>query len=206
MKNAFFAMVSRMRYINRWALMRNTRTENIEEHSLQVAVLAHAIAMIRNRYFSCDNSGNPRIAINPDRIAVLAIYHDTDEILVGDMPTPVKYFNPEIERIFKSIERDAVDKLTGMLPDELRPDYSALLAPDRSDPGIAESMKIVKAADKISALIKCIEEEKAGNSEFIPASKKLKKTIDEIELPEVAYFVDHFIPAFGLTLDELEKE
>ncbi len=206
MKNAFFAMVSRMRYINRWSLMRNTRTENIEEHSLQVAILAHAIAVIRNRYFSSDDAGNLRIAVNPDRIAVLAIYHDTDEILVGDMPTPVKYFNPEIERVFKSIEKDAVDKLTGMLPEELRQEYSALLAPDRSDPVVAESMRIVKAADKISALIKCIEEGKAGNSEFVPASKKLKKAIDETGLPEVAYFVRSFIPAFGLTLDELENE
>ncbi|MHB8964012.1 MAG: 5'-deoxynucleotidase, partial [Saccharofermentanales bacterium] len=141
MKNAFFAMVSRMRYINRWSLMRNTRTENIEEHSLQVAILAHAIAVIRNRYFSSDDAGNLRIAVSPDRVAVLAIYHDTDEILVGDMPTPVKYFNPEIERVLKSIETDAVDKRTGMLPEELRQEYGTLLAPDRSDPVVAESMR-----------------------------------------------------------------
>ena len=205
-KNAFFAMVSRMRYINRWALMRNTRTENIEEHSLQVAVLAHAIALIRTRFFPLDGNGQARIAVDPDRVAVLAVYHDAGEILVGDMPTPIKYFNADIERAFKSIEKDAVDKLTGMLPPELRGDYTALMLPDRRDPVIDEAMRIVKAADKISALIKCIEEEKAGNTEFVPASRKLRIVVEETGLPEVDYFVRHFLPAYGRTLDELEEQ
>lgn len=201
MKNAFYAMLSRMRYINRWSLMRNTRTENIEEHSLQVAVIAHAIALIRSRIFTSEG----RTVLSPERIAMLALYHDADEILVGDMPTPVKYLNKDIESVFKNIEKEAAGKLAAMLPEELREDYMSLLLPDISDPLIAEEMRIVKAADKISALIKCVEEEKAGNSEFIPASRKLQETISSIDLPEVKYFMDNFFPAYSLTLDELEN-
>ncbi len=205
MENAFFAMISRMRYINRWALMRNTRTENISEHSLQVAVIAHALAVIREKYYSHGAGGEPRAAVSPDRAAVLALYHDADEILVGDMPTPVKYLNPEIERVFKSIESDAARRLTEMLPGELRQEYAAILAPDRSDPQTAETLRIVKAADKISALIKCIEEEKAGNTEFLSAAAKIRKTVGETGLPEADHFVRRFLPAFGCTLDELES-
>ena len=206
MKNAFFAMVSRMRYINRWSLMRNTLDENLEEHSFQVAVIAHAIAVIRQTFFSADEDGTPRTAVDPNKAAVIAIYHDMDEILVGDMPTPVKYFNKDIEKIFKSIERDAADKLVGTLPAELKNMYASLLSPDLSDPSVAEMMKIVKAADKISALVKCIEEGKAGNSEFVPASRKLIRSVEEMDLPEVRYFMSEFVPAYSFTLDELERE
>ena len=194
-----------MRYINRWSLMRNTRNENIEEHSLQVAIIAHAIALIRIKFFNFDENGNSKIKVDPQRVAVLAIYHDTDEILVGDMPTPVKYFNKDIEKVFKSIEKEATNKLLNMLPDELKEDYLPLLSPDTTDPETLEAMKIVKAAEKISALIKCIEEDKAGNNEFIPASRKIRETIEKMNLPEIKYFMDNFIPPFALTLDELEN-
>lgn len=206
MKNAFFAMVSRMRYINRWSLMRNTLSENLEEHSFQVAVISHALAVIRQNLFAADDNGSRRITVDPYKAAVFAIYHDLDEILVGDMPTPVKYFNKDIEKVFKSIEKDAAEKLVGTLPPELKSEYTGLLAPDMSDPAAAEIMKIVKAADKISALVKCIEEGKAGNTEFIPAYRKLKAMIDEMDLPEAAYFMKEFVPAYSCTLDELEKE
>lgn len=209
MKNGFFAMVSRMRYINRWALMRNTRTENIEEHSLQVAVIAHAIAVIRARLYPNDRQGNPRIQVDPNLVATLAIYHDTDEILTGDMPTPVKYFNPAIQQAFKDVEKEAVKKLLRMLPDELAPSYQDILSPDKSDPMIGQAMKIVKSADRISAYIKCIEEEKAGNKEFVSASKSIRqsiqKAIEDNDLPEVEHFMKEFIPAFSKTLDELEN-
>lgn len=206
MKNAFFAMVSRMRYINRWSLMRNTLSENLEEHSFQVAVISHALAVIRQNFFAADNNGNSRVAVDPHKAAVYAIYHDMDEILVGDMPTPVKYFNKDIEKVFKGIEKDAAEKLVGTLPAELKGEYTDLLSPDISDPIVAETMKIVKAADKISALVKCIEEGKAGNSEFIPAYRKLKSMIDNMDLPEAEYFMNNFVPAYSCTLDELEKE
>jgi len=205
MKNNFFAMVSRMRYINRWALMRNTISENIEEHSLQVAIVAHAIAVIRNKFFPKDESGNNRIYVNPDFVASLSIYHDTNEILTGDMPTPVKYFNSSITDAYKAVEQKASERLLKMLPEELKPEYKSLLSPDVSNPEIAEAIKIVKSADKISALIKCIEEEKAGNKEFLSAKKKLLETVSSINLPEVQYFLKNFLPAFSKTLDELEK-
>ncbi|MHB1484770.1 MAG: 5'-deoxynucleotidase [Saccharofermentanales bacterium] len=206
MDNGFFAMVSRMRYINRWALMRNTRTENIEEHSLQVAIIAHAIATIRKELFSLDMNGKSRISVDPNLVTTLAIYHDTNEILTGDMPTPVKYFNPAITEAFRDIEVEATKKLMMMLPNELASPYSSILSPDKTEPAIAQAMKIVKSADRISALIKCIEEEKAGNKEFVSAEKTIRKSIEQNDLPEVAYFMENFLPAFSKTLDELEKE
>ena len=206
MRNAFFAFVSRMRYINRWALMRNTRHESLEEHSLQVAMIAHAIAVIRAKYYPADSLGRARVEISPDRAATMAIYHDADEIIVGDMPTPVKYMNPQIESVFKNIEMQASTRLLSMLPDEIRLEYQALLLPEKDDLVVAETVKIVKAADKISALIKCMEEKKAGNSEFDPAFRKLQMIVDEIDLPEVKHFVREFLPAYGLTLDELEAD
>lgn len=205
MKNGFFAMVSRMRYINRWALMRNTRTENIEEHSLQVAIIAHAVAVIRKELFPLNPDGTSRVEVDPNLVATLSVYHDTDEILTGDMPTPVKYFNQSISAAFKDVEKEAARKLLKMLPDHLTSSYETLLCPDRTDPMIAQAMKIVKAADRISALIKCIEEEKAGNTEFLSAKKTIRKAIDENELPEVKYFMDTFLPAFSANLDELEN-
>ncbi len=205
MKNNFFAMVSRMRYINRWALMRNTISENIEEHSLQVAIVAHAIAVIRNKFYSEDESGKKRIYVNPDFVASLSLYHDTNEILTGDMPTPVKYFNSTITDAYKAVEQKASERLLAMLPEELAGEYRGLLSPDTNDPEIAEAVRIVKSADKISALIKCIEEEKAGNKEFLSAKKKLTETVSAINLPEVQYFIKNFLPAYSKTLDELEN-
>jgi len=206
MNNDFFAMISRMRYINRWALMRNTRNENIEEHSLQVAILSHALAVIRNEYFSRDENGLDRIYVNPEHAATLAIFHDTNEIITGDMPTPVKYFDKSITDAYKNVERQATEKLIHMLPEKLRDNYKSLLSPDVSTPENIEAKAIIKAADRLSALIKCIEEEKAGNSEFISAGKKIRQSIDAINLPEVKYFVENFLPSYSKTLDELDKD
>ena len=192
-RHHFFAFISRMKYIARWGLMRNTISENIQEHSLQVAMIAHALAVIKNRFFD----GN----INADRIAVLAMYHDCNEIITGDLPTPIKYFNPEISKAYKDVENISKNKLLSMLPEELKEDYSLILFHEDNDP---DSWKIVKAADRISAYIKCIEEVKAGNSEFRKASEAILKSIMEIELQEVRYFMDKFVPSFLLTLDELE--
>lgn len=189
----FFAFLSRMKYIARWGLMRNTQPENIQEHSLQVAVIAHALALIRNKLFD----GN----VNPDRIAVLGMFHDSNEIITGDMPTPIKYFNPEISKVYKDIENISKSKMLSMLPDELKEDYSSIFFHEDNDP---ECWKIVKAADRISAYIKCIEEVKAGNKEFKKASDTILKSVSEINLPEVRYFMDNFIPSFSLTLDELD--
>lgn len=206
MKNGFFAMVSRMRYISRWALMRNTRTENIEEHSLQVAVIAHALAVIRKEIFPLNADGSKRIDVDSNLVATLSIYHDTNEILTGDMPTPVKYFNPLIAKAYKDVEKEATRKLLQMLPSELVLPYENILSPNKENPSISEAMKLVKSADRISALIKCIEEEKAGNTEFISAAKSIKATIDENDLPEVSYFMKNFIPSYSKTLDELESD
>lgn len=189
----FFAFLSRMKYITRWGLMRNTQPENIQEHSLQVAVIAHSLAVIRNRLFG----GN----INAEQIAVLAIYHDCNEIITGDLPTPIKYFNPDISQAYKNVETISKNKLLSMLPEEIKDDYRSILFHEEIDP---EIWKIVKAADRISAYIKCLEEVKAGNKEFIKASGSIQKSILEIDLPEVRYFMETFIPSFSLTLDELE--
>lgn len=189
----FFAFLSRMKYIGRWGLMRNTQPENIQEHSLQVAVIAHGLALIRNKFYNG--------SINPDRVAVLAMFHDCNEIITGDMPTPIKYFNPEISKAYKDIEAISKNKILSMLPEELVPDYSSILFHEEKDP---ECWALVKAADRISAYIKCVDEVKAGNNEFKKARETIRKTIHAIELPEVKYFMDHFIPSFSLTLDELE--
>ncbi len=187
----FFAFLSRMKYITRWGLMRNTSTENIQEHSLQVSMLAHALAVISNTCFN----GN----VNPDRVAVLAIYHDSNETLTGDLPTPIKYFNPSIQRAYKELEDVSKTKLLSMLPDELKGEYQKILFFDENS---AEG-RIVKAADRLSAYIKCVEEEKAGNTEFKKAAASILKKIHDMQMPEVDYFMEHFIPGFRLTLDEL---
>jgi len=189
----FFAFVSRMRYINRWGLMRNTYTESIQEHSHEVAILAHALAVIRNVYFN----GN----VNEKKIAVMALYHDSDEIITGDLPTPIKYYNPEIKRAYKEIEDIAKNKLLQMLPDKLKPSYEEIIKPRPDD---EELWKIVKSADRLAAYIKCIEEEKAGNKEFKKAGTAILKTIHEINSPEVEYFMEHFLEGYKLTLDEME--
>ncbi len=187
----FFAFLSRMKHITRWGLMRNTSTENIQEHSLPVSMLAHALAVIRNTCFD----GN----INPDRVAVLAVYHDSNETLTGDLPTPIKYYNPSIEKAYKDLEDVSKNKLLSMLPNALKPEYQSILFFNEAS---AEG-KIVKAADRLSAYIKCLEEEKAGNTEFKKAAASILQKIKDMKMPEVDYFMEHFIPGFKLTLDEL---
>lgn len=201
MSHHFFAMMHRMRYINRWGLMRNTEFENIQEHALQVAIIAHAMAEIRGRYFA---SGRP--SVRTGDVLLFAIYHDASEILTGDLPTPVKYFNPSIRDAYQAVESIAAQKLASLLPDDMAPAWQAALQPDLTDENQAEAVKLVKAADKISAYIKCIDEEKAGNSEFRQARQAIEKTLEPIteELPEAAYFIKHFLPSFWLSLDELQ--
>ena len=191
MKSHFFAYVSRMRFIQRWALMRNTAPENVQEHSHQVAVLAHALAVIRNEKFGG--------AVDPGQVAVAALYHDASEILTGDMPTPIKYDNPAIQHAYKEVEAVAEKKLLHMLPQELQSVYAPILTP--TDPDVE---RLVKAADKLSAYIKCVEELKAGNTEFREAAAQTRKALEGYGLPEVAYFLDTFIDSFSLTLDELK--
>ena len=191
MKEAFFAYISRMRYIDRWALMRNSMPENVQEHSHMVAVLAHALAVIRRDVFGGD--------IDPGQAAVLALYHDAPEILTGDLPTPVKYYNPEIRDAYREVETVSARRLLSMLPDALRPAYEPLLLEDPESGYHA----VVKAADKLSAYIKCVEELKAGNSEFRQAAEQTRQALEASPLPEVGYFLEHFMPGFELTLDEL---
>lgn len=192
MAHNFFPMIARMRYIARWGLMRNTQPENIQEHSHQVAVLAHALAVIQNQYFGG--------SVDPGRVAVAALYHDASEILTGDLPTPIKYDNPDIQSAYQQVEAVAVGKLLSMLPEELRPAYEeALTIPD------PEVRALVKAADKLSAYIKCVEELKAGNLEFREAAAQTRQIVEGYGLPEVAYFLDTFMDSFSLTLDQLKS-
>ena len=186
----FFALLSRMRYINRWGLMRNTVQENIQEHSHMVAVLAHALGIIRRDVFlrPCE----------PDKCAAAALYHDCSEILTGDLPTPIKYHSEDIMAAYKQVEQIANDKLLATLPEALRTAFAPYMQEEDGD-----IREIVKAADKLSAYIKCIEERKAGNNEFLSAEKQTRAKLDESELPELKYFLENFIPAFELTLDEL---
>lgn len=191
MINHFYAVMSRMKNIYRWGLMRNTRRENLSEHSLEVAQIAHALALIRNRRFG----GN----IDANYVAVAAMYHDTSEIITGDMPTPVKYYNAEIKTAYKRIEEVAENQLIEMLPEDFKEDFGKIYNPSDS---VAE---IVKAADKLSALIKCIEEINMGNREFEDAQKTIVAAIKEIKIPEAHIFLEEFIPSFSLTLDQQRK-
>jgi len=186
-----------MKYINRWALMRNSYTENISEHSLEVAMLAHALAVIGNRRLGKK--------LDADRAAVIAVFHDATEIITGDMPTPIKYLNKDIKGAFKDIEAQAANRLLDMLPEDLREDYRELFFPG-ADENDAYLCRLVKAADKLSAVIKCIEEEKMGNKEFKSAGRTLRKAVKDMDLPEADMFVDEFLPAYSLTLDELNEE
>lgn len=191
MKSHFFAYISRMRFIQRWALMRNTAPENVQEHSHQVAVLAHALAVIRREKFGG--------TVDPGAVAVAALYHDASEILTGDMPTPIKYDNPAIRSAYKDVEAVAERKLLNMLPEELRGAYAPILT--EVPP---ETERLVKAADKLSAYIKCVEELKAGNMEFREAAAQTRRALEAYALPEVAYFLETFMDSFSLTLDELK--
>ena len=190
MKSHFFAYISRMRFIQRWALMRNTAPENVQEHSHQVAVLAHALAVIRNEKFGG--------RLDPGAVAVAALYHDASEILTGDMPTPIKYDNPAIRNAYKDVEAVAEGKLLHMLPPELQGVYGPILT--QSDP---EVRQVVKAADKLSAYLKCVEELKAGNLEFKKAREQTYAALCRDPIPALQYFMDHFLDGFSLTLDEL---
>lgn len=194
MDSRFFAMLARMKYITRWGLMRNTREENLSEHSLEVAVLAHCLAVLRNRRFG----GNA----DAGRAALLGLFHDTSEILTGDLPTPVKYDNPEIRDAYRQVEASARAKLLSLLPEDLREDYAPLIEESGED---LELLRLVKAADKLSALIKCLEEERMGNGEFRHAAEATRRALAEMQLPEVACFLEEFLPAYQLTLDELSR-
>ncbi len=194
MESHFFAMMSRMKYIERWQLMRNSRAENISEHSQEVSMLAHALAVISNKRL---NNG-----INAEKAALIGLYHDSTEIITGDMPTPVKYYNNEIQAAFKELEITAASRLLDMLPEDLRESYESIFFPDKEDEYL---WKLVKAADKLSALIKCIQEENTGNKEFTSAQKSLLETLAKMELKEVDIFMEEFLPSYYKTLDELNS-
>ena len=191
MSHSFFAYIFRMRYIARWALMRNTRTENVQEHSYEAAVLSHALAVIGRDVFHKE--------LNPEAIAAAALFHDAPEIITGDMPTPIKYHNPAIQNAYKDVEAVAERKLLDMLPEELRAAYVPVLT--GVDP---EVERLVKEADKLSAYIKCVEELKAGNAEFREAAAQTRRALESYGLPEVDYFLETFLESFSLTLDELK--
>ena len=186
----FFAYLGRMKYIKRWNLMRSTVNENIMEHSAEVGMIAHALAVISNKYFGG--------SYNAERIGMLGLYHETSEVITGDLPTPIKYYNPEIRDAYKQIEEIANNKLLNMLPGDLRDCYSSLMHPTEGE------LAFVKAADKLAAHIKCVEEVKCGNSEFKKALKSTKEILDSNPLPEVKYFIKNFLPAYSKTLDELD--
>ena len=191
MANEFYALLGRMRYITRWGLMRNTFSENIQEHSHQVAVLAHALALIRRDILHLDGP-------DPDKCAVAALYHDASEILTGDLPTPIKYYNPEIKDAYKQVERIAADRLLSMLPEQLRESYEHLVMED--DP---EVTPIVKAADKLSAYIKCVEEQKAGNTEFDSAAVATMNALKKLQMPELTWFIENCLEPFRWNIDQL---
>lgn len=188
MKSHFYAILARMKYIKRWGLMRNTREENLSEHSLEVAYIAHALALIKNKRLGSK--------INPEKAALVAMFHDTSEILTGDLPTPIKYYNPDIKTAYKKIETIAENELLSMLPSDFRDDFKEIYTPE---PEIA---KIVKAADKLSALIKCLEETNMGNREFSEAEKSTRLSLASMNMPEVDIFIEEFLDSFSMTLDE----
>ena len=191
MANEFYALLSRMRYITRWGLMRNTFSENIQEHSHQVAVLAHALGLIRRKILGLPGP-------DPEKCAVAALYHDASEILTGDLPTPIKYYNPSIKTAYKQVEKIAGEQLLDKLPPQLRKAYEGyVLEEDR------EVLPIVKAADKLSAYIKCVEEQKAGNTEFDSAARQTLKALEELDSPELNWFMENCLGAFSLNLDQL---
>ncbi len=192
MQNHFYAMMSRMKNIYRWGLMRNTRKENLSEHSLEVAQIAHALAIISNNRFGG--------SVDPYFTAVAAMYHDSSEIITGDMPTPIKYYNSEIKSAYKQIEEVAEKQLTEMLPNDFKEHFAKIYSPDEC------TKRLIKAADKLSALIKCTEELNMGNREFAVAEKTIRKAIEDMKLPEAQVFMEEFMPSFSLSLDEQGRE
>ena len=191
MANEFYALMGRMRYITRWGLMRNSFSENIQEHSHQVAVLAHALALIRRDILHLEGP-------DPDRCAVAALYHDASEIITGDLPTPVKYYNSDIKDAYKQVERIAGERILSMVPQQLRSSYEHLVLEDDKTVN-----PIVKAADKLSAYIKCIEEQKAGNTDFDSAAEQTMAAMKAMNLPELDWFIQECLPAFSLNIDQL---
>ena len=191
-ESRFYAYISRMKHIFRWSLMKNSQEESLSVHTLDTAVIAHCLGLLRNRRFG----GNCDV----ERLVMLAMYHDCSEILTGDMPTPIKYYNPEIKKAYKKVEVVANEKLLEMLPEDLRGDYRPLFIHENEDPQL---LKLLKAADKISALIKCVEEENSGNREFSKAKISIADSIHKMELPEAETFLSEFLPSYGLTIDEL---
>ncbi|MDF2872874.1 MAG: metal dependent phosphohydrolase [Anaerocolumna sp.] len=192
MENNFYAMMSRMKYIERWALMRNSRPENVSEHTLEVSILAHALAVIGNKRLNKN--------LNGERAALIALFHDSTEIITGDMPTPIKYYNGNIQGAFKEIEAEAARRLLSMLPEDLKDEYETVFFPGQEEEYI---WKLVKAADKLSALIKCIQEEKAGNTEFASAKESITEAIKELQVEEAEIFMGEFMASYYKNLDEL---
>ena len=190
METGFFALLNRMRYISRWGLMRSSIPENIQEHSHETAVYAHALGVIRREIFHRD--------CDPEHLAVLALFHDASEILTGDLPTPIKYHDPAIRAAYKDVERTAEETLLAMLPEPLREAYRPAM-----QPAAEEDERLVKAADKLSALVKCIEERKAGNREFLSAEAQTRAALGDMALPEADWFMENCLPAYEKTLDEL---
>lgn len=188
----FFAFINRMKYIKRWSLMRSIREENIMEHSQQVAVIAHALALIKNKIFN----GNCDV----NKVVLLAQYHEVGEVITGDLPTPIKYFNPEIKSAYKELEADACTRLLNMLPDSLKEEYQQYIMPQTD----SYEYKLVKCADRLSAYLKCVEEVKAGNSEFKKAKASIGSELKNSKMEEVQYFLKEFAPAYELSLDELD--
>lgn len=195
--HSFFALLSRMKYISRWALMRNANNESLSEHSLETAIIAHALAMLHNARFC---GGEP---ISAERVVTLALLHDIPEVLTGDLPTPVKYHSPQMRAVYHEVEDSACSSLLNLLPEDLKASYAPLLSPDSSE---AELWRYVKAADKLSALIKCIEERKAGNCEFISAESSLRSICENMHMPEVNCFLAEFLPAYEQPLDGMIGE
>lgn len=188
----FFAYLSRMKLIQRWSLMRNTRIENVQEHSLQVAIVAHALGLIGNKYFDKK--------YNVEKVALFAIFHDATEVLTGDLPTPVKYFNSDIKAVYKEIESDATKKLLSFLPKDLQIDYEKILTPSDEE---RELWRLVKGADSICAYTKCLEEQGTGNKEFNRAKIVIEESLRKMKMPEVDYFMKNFITSFSLSLDDM---
>lgn len=193
MGSNFFAMISRLKYIDRWALMRNTHAENLSEHCMETAAIAHALALIGNRRYNKN--------YNAERAALLGLYHDAPESLTGDMPTPVKYYSAELREAYRKAEESACERLVSMLPEDLKDDFKPLFFPENED---EELWKIVKAADRISALIKCVEEKKAGNTEFKSAAKSIRESIENMHMSEADDFLQEFLQGYELTLDEIK--
>lgn len=194
MQSHFFAMMARMKYIERWALMKNSEVENISEHSMEVAMISHALAVIGNVRFGKN--------LNAEKAALIGLYHDCTEIITGDMPTPIKYYSEDIEAAFKEIEDRAAGKLLAMLPEDMRGYYGELFFPSPEETYL---WRLKKAADKLSALIKCIKEEKSGNTEFTSAKRTLEKSLQEMRLEEAEVFCEEFLPSYYKTLDELRE-